>query len=175
MLNPYRWFKAQPKAIGVELVSNLVLPMQKALVKDYGLPKRENSFLYAPCFLKLAARQTDHDGQPLLPNLRTYTLDFVKDYLAPLSPSLRDLELWFQCVDMVDDDSVIRSIHMQDTKTRRGGTQKQCTAKSTLRRLQRLFAGEIPAGNVPLTTLRNTRRDSVATADPVEEETERHL
>jgi voltage-dependent calcium channel len=44
-LNPYRWFKAQPKAIEVELPSNLVLPMQKALVQDYGLPKRENSFV----------------------------------------------------------------------------------------------------------------------------------
>ncbi|EIW52938.1 uncharacterized protein TRAVEDRAFT_155754 [Trametes versicolor FP-101664 SS1] len=106
-LNPYRWFKAQPKAIEVELPSNLVLPMQKALVQDYGLPKRENSFV--------------------------------------------------------------------DTKTRRGGAQKQYSAKSTLRRLQRLFAGEITAGDMPLTTLRNTRRDSVATADPVDEETERHL
>ncbi|KAH9849175.1 Ion transport protein-domain-containing protein [Lenzites betulinus] len=106
-LNPYRWFKAQPKAVEVELPSNLVLPMQKALVQDYGLPKRENSFV--------------------------------------------------------------------DSKTRRGGSQRQYTAKSTLRRLQRLFAGEITAGDVPLTTLRNTRRESVATADPVDEETERHL
>lgn len=44
-LNPYRWFKAQPKAIEVELPSNLVLPMQKALVQDYSLPKRDNSTL----------------------------------------------------------------------------------------------------------------------------------
>ena len=42
-LNPYRWLKAQPKAIEVELPSNLVLPMQKALVQDYSLPKREGS------------------------------------------------------------------------------------------------------------------------------------
>ena len=42
-LNPYRWLKAQPKAIEVELPSNLVLPMQKALVQDYSLPKRDNS------------------------------------------------------------------------------------------------------------------------------------
>ena len=41
-LNPYRWFKAQPKAIEVELPANLVLPMQKALVQDYSLPKRDN-------------------------------------------------------------------------------------------------------------------------------------
>lgn len=39
-LNPYRWFKAQPKAIEVELPSNLVLPMQKTLVQDYGLPQK---------------------------------------------------------------------------------------------------------------------------------------
>ena len=42
-LNPYRWLKAQPKAIEVELPSNLVLPMQKALVQEYSLPKRDNS------------------------------------------------------------------------------------------------------------------------------------
>jgi hypothetical protein len=38
-LNPYRWFKPSPRAIVVEnLPSNLVLPMQEALVQDYGLP-----------------------------------------------------------------------------------------------------------------------------------------
>ena len=47
-LNPYRWFKAQPKAIEVELPSNLVLPMQKALVQDYSLPKRDKSFVVSP-------------------------------------------------------------------------------------------------------------------------------
>ncbi|KAI0667461.1 Ion transport protein-domain-containing protein [Trametes maxima] len=106
-LNPYRWFKAQPKAIEVELPSNLVLPMQKALVQDYGLPRRENS--------------------------------------------------------------------MKDKAARRSGAPRQYTAKSTLRRLQRLFAGEITAGDVPLTTLRHNRRESSATQDPVDEETERHL
>ncbi|THH14934.1 hypothetical protein EW146_g5467 [Bondarzewia mesenterica] len=40
--NPYRWFKASPKAIVVEnLPSNLVLPMQKSLVQDYGLPSQD--------------------------------------------------------------------------------------------------------------------------------------
>ena len=38
-----------------------------------------------------------------------------------------------------------------------------------------MFAGDIAAGDVPLTTLRNARRDSVVAADPVDEETERHL
>jgi hypothetical protein len=43
-LNPYRWFKANPKSITVEsLPSNLILPMQKALVQDYQGPKRSNS------------------------------------------------------------------------------------------------------------------------------------
>ena len=38
-LNPYRWFRPSPRAIVVEsLPSNLVLPMQKALVQDYSLP-----------------------------------------------------------------------------------------------------------------------------------------
>lgn len=41
-LNPYRWFKPSPRAIVVEnLPSNLVLPMQKALVHDYSLPMPE--------------------------------------------------------------------------------------------------------------------------------------
>ncbi|CDO68509.1 hypothetical protein BN946_scf184998.g6 [Trametes cinnabarina] len=106
-LNPYRWFKAQPKAIEVELPSNLVLPMQKALVQDYSLPKKEN--------------------------------------------------------------------RMADPTARRGTESRQYNAKSTLRRLQRLFAGEITAGDVPLTTLRHARRESVATTDPIDEETERHL
>lgn len=39
-LNPYRWFKAQPKAVAVEqLPTNLVLPMQRTVVEDYTLPK----------------------------------------------------------------------------------------------------------------------------------------
>ena len=42
--NPYRWFAPAPKAIAVDnLPSSLVLPMQKALVQDYRLPKREPS------------------------------------------------------------------------------------------------------------------------------------
>ena len=51
-LNPYRWLKAQPKAIEVELPSNLVLPMQKALVQDYSLPKRDNSIVVS-CHVNL--------------------------------------------------------------------------------------------------------------------------
>ena len=43
-LNPYRWFTPAPKAIAVDnLPSSLVLPMQKALVQDYSVPKREPS------------------------------------------------------------------------------------------------------------------------------------
>lgn len=42
-LNPYRWFGAKPKAVAVEqLPSNLVLPMQKSLIVDYGLPRADN-------------------------------------------------------------------------------------------------------------------------------------
>lgn len=34
-LNPYRWFKANPRSIAVEnLPSNLILPMQKAVIQD---------------------------------------------------------------------------------------------------------------------------------------------
>jgi len=43
-LNPYRWFAPAPKAIAVDnLPSGLVLPMQKALVQDYNVLKREPS------------------------------------------------------------------------------------------------------------------------------------
>ena len=43
-LNPYRWFAPAPKAIAVDnLPSSLVLPMQKALVQDYSVPRREPS------------------------------------------------------------------------------------------------------------------------------------
>jgi hypothetical protein len=42
-LNPYRWIKADPVRVKVEnLPSNLVLPMQKALVQDYGVIGKDN-------------------------------------------------------------------------------------------------------------------------------------
>lgn len=42
--NPYRWFAPAPKAIAVDnLPSSLVLSMQKALVQDYNIPRREPS------------------------------------------------------------------------------------------------------------------------------------
>lgn len=49
-LNPYRWFSPAPKAIAVDnLPSGLVLPMQKALVQDYNVPKREPSTKVHSC------------------------------------------------------------------------------------------------------------------------------
>ena len=40
-LNPYRWIKAQPKAIAVEqLPSDLILPMQKTLVDSYPMQEK---------------------------------------------------------------------------------------------------------------------------------------
>ena len=49
-LNPYRWFKPSPRAIVVEnFPSSLVLPMQKALIQDYGLPMPERR----PSFVSL--------------------------------------------------------------------------------------------------------------------------
>lgn len=42
-LNPYRWIKADPVRVKVEnLPSNLVLPMQKTLVQDYGVIGQDN-------------------------------------------------------------------------------------------------------------------------------------
>jgi voltage-dependent calcium channel len=70
-LNPYRWFKPSPRAIVVEnLPSNLVLPMQKALVQDYGLPMPERrptrvSFLLSLCFCLLTGSCLGPvDGEP---------------------------------------------------------------------------------------------------------------
>jgi voltage-dependent calcium channel len=41
-LNPYRWVKANPVKVKVEnLPSNLVLPIQKALVQDYAMPRQD--------------------------------------------------------------------------------------------------------------------------------------
>jgi voltage-dependent calcium channel len=41
-LNPYRWVKPNPVKVKVEnLPSNLVLPMQKALVQDYNIPRQD--------------------------------------------------------------------------------------------------------------------------------------
>ncbi|EGN97267.1 hypothetical protein SERLA73DRAFT_110442 [Serpula lacrymans var. lacrymans S7.3] len=43
-LNPYQWIKANPVKVKVEnLPSNLVLPMQKALVQDYQIPSQQGS------------------------------------------------------------------------------------------------------------------------------------
>ncbi|ESK91833.1 calcium channel subunit cch1 [Moniliophthora roreri MCA 2997] len=43
-LNPYRWVRANPVKVKVEnLPSNLVLPMQKALVQDYAGPSRDEA------------------------------------------------------------------------------------------------------------------------------------
>jgi hypothetical protein len=42
-LNPYRWIKPDPVRVKVEsLPSNLVLPMQKTLVQDYGVIGQDN-------------------------------------------------------------------------------------------------------------------------------------
>ena len=35
-LNPYRWFKENPRAVAVEnLPSNLILPMQRSIIQDH--------------------------------------------------------------------------------------------------------------------------------------------
>jgi voltage-dependent calcium channel len=45
----------------------------------------------------------------------------------------------------------------------------------SLTMLQQLFAGESRTNDVPLTTLRQARRDSATPQDPNDDETERHL
>lgn len=52
MLNPYRWVKANPVKVKVEnLPSNLVLPMQKALVQDYDIPRQDKRTAAVGLFL----------------------------------------------------------------------------------------------------------------------------
>ncbi|KAF8146237.1 Ion transport protein-domain-containing protein [Mycena galopus ATCC 62051] len=54
-----------------------------------------------------------------------------------------------------------------------GGTGKTHFSKKSLTALQKLFGGE-PKNDIPLTTLRHTRNDTLG-GDPQDEETERHL
>lgn len=52
-LNPYRWVKADPVRVKVEnLPSNLVLPMQKTLVQDYGVIGQDSRNVTKPTPLK---------------------------------------------------------------------------------------------------------------------------
>lgn len=77
--NPYRLFKANPVKVKVEnLPSNLVLPMQKALVQDYSLPKTEGSNL-----VKLPL----HDGRDLYIDI-VLTLDAVYEGIPTWGPPL---------------------------------------------------------------------------------------
>ncbi|KAL0565893.1 calcium channel protein [Marasmius crinis-equi] len=108
-LNPYRWVKANPVKLKVEnLPNNLVLPMQKTLVQDYGLPSRGD-------------RGPNTDGSA-------------------------------------------------------GGSARQgmrhYTNKS-LSKLQKLFAGDPKVEDVPLTTIRHARTETLGAHG--NEEMERHL
>ncbi|KAJ3558247.1 hypothetical protein NM688_g1042 [Phlebia brevispora] len=106
-MNPYRWFRAKPKAIAVDqLPSNLVLPMQKALVQDYSFPRMDTQ------------RNAQSAG--------------VKSG-GPRHISQRSLNL-----------------------------------------LQNLFSGKSAESDVPMTTFRGVRRESVS-QDPADEDNERHL
>jgi hypothetical protein len=121
-LNPYRWFAPAPKAIAVDnLPSNLVLPMQKALVQDYGGPKREPS---AKVCLTLIRSRT------------------VTDF---------------------------RQISAEEKK---GAGHYH---SRSLKILQTFFVGVQTTADVPLSNLKNLRRDSTATSDPNDHEMESHL
>ncbi|KAL0948006.1 hypothetical protein HGRIS_010628 [Hohenbuehelia grisea] len=108
-LNPYNYMKAAPATVQVEnLPSNLVLPIQRALVQDYGIPN--------------SARR----------------------------------------------NASIRSA----TRAARGA--RHYTSKS-LSALRQLFGGDIRSNDVPLANLRHARTETLTTADPHDEEIERHL
>lgn len=121
-LNPYRWFAPAPKAIAVDnLPSGLVLPMQKALVQDYSVPKRELS-------AKVHSMQT---------RSRTFT-----DRLQ------------------VSAEGKKAAGHYPSR---------------SLKLLQSFFVGEQPISEIPLTNLKNLRRDSAAHSDPNDDEMGSHL
>ncbi|KAE9397917.1 hypothetical protein BT96DRAFT_1020456 [Gymnopus androsaceus JB14] len=110
-LNPYRWVKANPVKLKVEnLPSNLVLPMQQALVQEY------------------------------------------------------------------KSGSDIHSVNADDAATAGTGSarhgMRHYTTKS-LTALQKLFGGDEKANDVPLTTLKHNRSETLGALG--DEETERHL
>lgn len=122
-LNPYRWVKAAPVSVKVEnLPSNLVLPMQKALVQDYNMSGQDRSTVV------------------YLPKLLLYFVIFTS---SQVNAGFR------------------RSARHYPSKS--------------LTMLQRLFAGESHNNDVPLTNLRQVRRNSVTPQNPNDDETERHL
>lgn len=63
---------------------------------------------------------------------------------------------------------------MNRKRARKAGGPRHISQKS-LNLLQNLFSGEKAQADVPLTTIRGNRRDSVTARDPIDEETERHL
>ncbi|KAL1701237.1 Ion transport protein-domain-containing protein [Schizophyllum commune] len=108
-LNPYRWVRANPVKVKVEnLPSNLVLPMQKALVQDYTVGTSDTR--------------------------------------------------------SVMDRSIKGSI--------RG--KKHYPSKS-LSALQRLFAGDTASNDVPMSTLKHARSETLAALNEQDDEAERHL
>jgi len=121
-LNPYRWFAPAPKAIAVDnLPSSLVLPMQKALVQDYSVPKRE----------------PNTKVHPIQTRAQTFT-----DRLQ---------------------------VSAEGKKGPRHYPSR------SLQLLQNFFVGEQTTVEIPLTNLKNLRRDSTAPPDPSDDEMESHL
>lgn len=121
-LNPYRWFAPAPKAIAVDnLPSSLVLPMQKALVQEYSVPKREPSVKVHPTF--------------------TQTRTFPDPSQAPVE----------------------------------GKKSPGHYPSRSLKALQTFFVGAQTSVEMPLTNLKNLRRDSTVPPDPKDDEMEGHL
>ncbi|KAG1893620.1 Ion transport protein-domain-containing protein [Suillus fuscotomentosus] len=89
-LNPYRWIKADPVRVKVEnLPSNLVLPMQKTLVQDYGVVRQHNRNGAKPVPLK-GARHLPSKSLTMLQQLFSGTTDSNDVPLADLRQSRRE-------------------------------------------------------------------------------------
>lgn len=60
-INPYRWVKAAPVSVRVEnMPSDLVLPMQKALVQDYNMTGQEGRSVAVSLLLLLNIETSPH-------------------------------------------------------------------------------------------------------------------
>ncbi|KAL5522184.1 CCH1 [Sanghuangporus sanghuang] len=115
-LNPYRWFKANPRSIAVEnLPSNLILPMQKAVIQDSSFNpdfstrslKRGKSLLkghYASrsisALQRLFAGDSRSNDVPLA-NLRAPRRDSV----GPQDPNHEELERHLEILASINADA----------------------------------------------------------------------
>ena len=88
-LNPYRWVKADPVKVKVEnLPPNLVLPMQKALVQDYNIPRSDKHSLGVCPTYTVVMDSTYNNHRRMGPHQAAKVVTILRGLLAPSSSSL---------------------------------------------------------------------------------------